>query len=166
MTQVCRRLRLMARLFVLASLSAHASCSTLPPPAPHEPPEIVPPVARSDLDEPTPVADGVGPPDHWIEAYGAYFNAAQREAYLRTPPQHRMDRWGTLILDIRLREDLLQQSQEEGILSRDDVEKYRRLPDANAARAFVQERRRKAQERAVPDSTADGTRKPLKKENE
>jgi hypothetical protein len=163
MTQVYRRLRVVVATALLASLSAPAGCSAPPPEPPHEPSQLVPPAARDD-DVASP-ADAPGPTDHWIQTYGAYLTPSQRDAYLRTPPAYRMDRWGALLLDLRLREDLLQQSQD--VLSRDDVEAYRRLPDAASARAFVQDKRRKAQERALPDDhMTDGPTPARKKEPE
>jgi hypothetical protein len=162
MTQVCRRLRLVIATALLASLAVSAGCSAPPPEPPHEPAQLVPPAARDD-DVASP-ADARGPSDHWIQTYGAYFTPAQRDAYLRTPPAYRMERWGSLLLDLRLREDLLLQSQD--VLSRDDVEAYRRLPDAVSARAFVQDKRRKAQEHALPDDRLPDARPARKKEPE
>jgi len=112
-------------------------CNDPPPEAPAPPPGIaVAPAIPTGLDE-EPVEPGLGHPDHWSEIYGVYMTPELRREYLATPEDERFDRFGLLLLDYRLREDLLQEHQED--LTREEKDRYRRLTSADACRRFILE---------------------------
>lgn len=115
-----------------------ASCNDPPPDAPAPPSGIYAAQALGDGLEAPPIKPGLGPPDYWSETFGAYGSPEFWDEYRSTPLDERFDRFGLRLLDYQLREEYLRDHPE--VLTRDEQDLYRRLPDAQACRRFIQER--------------------------
>lgn len=127
-----------SRLLLLAAVASSLfACNDPPPRAPTPPGDLVPPVALSGSNDETPVDPALGKPDAWYDAYSGYMIRDTQREYLSTPEDERFERFGLLLLDYQLREDLLRKHQDE--LTRDDQDAYRRLPSAEECRKFIRD---------------------------
>ena len=102
---------------------------------------LVPACGGSDDmdDEPiVEVPDGDAPEtDHWLEEFAPYITDEFRAAYLATPPEERFRVHGAQLSDFNRREFILEDARVD--LSREELERYYRLPDADACQAYVAE---------------------------
>jgi len=130
-----RHCRIHARIGVSFLLFGFASCNDPPPEAPAPPVGIVSTDTIGGGLEDQAVEPGLGRPDHWSETYGAYMTPELKREYLGCPEDERFDRFGLRLLDFQLREELLQEHQDD--LTREEKDQYRRLPTAEACRRFV-----------------------------
>jgi hypothetical protein len=110
---------------IAGALAAGCAEPPAPPPTPPTGPAVVTATAR-------PAAD------YWVLRFGAYMTPAFRASYLATPEDERFAKFGEKLLDYERREELLE-ARGKG-LSEAEIEQYRRLPDYEASRRFLEEK--------------------------
>src|SRR5207253_1557134 len=76
------------------------------------------------------------PGDYWLARFGPYMSAEERRAYEATPEPDRYERFGGKLLEYQRREELLEPYR--GRLDAAKIEEYRRLPDFESCRRFLE----------------------------
>jgi len=116
----------------MSALGLVAGCGTPDPPQPVSAPELRPELLGAE--------DALGRSardDFWTATLGEMMFPSELEAYWATPAEGRFSRYGVLLLEARLKADLLERSRSR--MTPEQVDTYCAQPSYDACLGYVEE---------------------------